>query len=152
MSAALLRRALPVDSVAVAEIHIAARRRAMPYLPELHSDAEIHAWVRGTLITRAEVWLAETGEHPSGYMALVGQTLDHLYVAPEQQGRGIGSMLLKKAKMLRPDGLQLYAFQRNHRARAFYEARGFKAVAFSDGADNEEKEPDVLYQWPARAS
>ena len=32
-------------------------------------------------------------------------------------------------------------------ARRFYEARGFSAVAFTDGARNEEGEPDVLYRW-----
>jgi hypothetical protein len=43
--------------------------------------------------------------------------------------------------------MRLYAFQRNTRARSFYERRGFVAVAFGDGSGNEEGEPDVLYQW-----
>jgi ribosomal protein S18 acetylase RimI-like enzyme len=51
----------------------------------------------------------------------------------------------------RPAGMRLYAFQRNTRARGFYERRGFVAVEFGDGSGNEEGEPDVLYQWtPAR--
>jgi GNAT superfamily N-acetyltransferase len=129
-----------------------ARRHAMPYLPELHSDEEVRIWTRDTLLVRAEVWVAEVAGRPIGYMALAGGMLDHLYVAPGHQGVGIGSLLLNKAKALRPTGLQLYAFQRNHRARAFYEAHGFAPVGLSDGADNEEKEPDVLYQWPARPS
>jgi hypothetical protein len=47
----------------------------------------------------------------------------------------------------RPSGMRLYAFQRNTRARDFYECRGFVAVEFGDGSGNEEGEPDVLYQW-----
>ena len=82
-----------------------------------------------------------------GYLALVDDILDHLYVGPAHQGQGVGSLLLAKAKALRPAGLRLYAFQRNRRARAFYEARGFAPVGFSDGAGNQEKEPDVLYEW-----
>jgi hypothetical protein len=55
------------------------------------------------------------------------------------------------AKELSPRGLRLYAFQKSIRARAFHEARGFVARRFSDGADNEEKEWGVLYQWPGEA-
>jgi hypothetical protein len=59
---------------------------------------------------------------------------------------------MAKAKALRPGGLRLYAFQRNRHARAFYEARGFAPVSFSDGTGNEEREPDVLYQWRGERS
>jgi hypothetical protein len=46
-----------------------------------------------------------------------------------------------------PRRLQLFTFQRNERARAFYEARGFVAIGASDGSGNEEGEPDLLYEW-----
>jgi GNAT superfamily N-acetyltransferase len=152
MSDTLLRRARPSDASAIAALHLAARRHDMPYLPELHSDEEVRAWMRHTLLPKAEVWIAEIAGRPVGYLALVDDILDHLYVAPEHQGHGVGSLLLAKAKALRPAGLQLYAFQRNGRARAFYEARGFAPVLFSDGAGNEEREPDVLYEWPGTRS
>ena len=144
---ARLRRARPSDAAAIAALHLAARREAMPYLPALQSDEEVRVWTRDTLLPKAEVWVAEIAEKPVGYLALVDDILDHLYVAPGRQGRGIGSLLLAKAKALRPTGLRLYAFQRNRRARAFYEARGFAPVGLSDGAGNQEKEPDVLYEW-----
>ena len=37
------------------------------------------------------------------------------------------------------------------RARRFYEARGFRAIRFTDGAGNEEKTPDVRYRWERAA-
>lgn len=43
--------------------------------------------------------------------------------------------------------LNLWTFQRNRRARRFYELNGFAAVRETDGSSNEEKEPDVLYRW-----
>ena len=46
--------------------------------------------------------------------------------------------------------LQLWTFQRNLRARAFYEKLAFAPVRFTDGASNEEREPDVLYAWPGK--
>jgi GNAT superfamily N-acetyltransferase len=152
MSNPTLRQARPEDATAIAALHLAARRQAMPYLPDLHSDAEVRYWMSDSLLPNAEVWVSEIAGRAIGYLALVGDSLDHLYVAPLHQGRGVGSLLLAKAKALRPAGLRLFAFQRNHRARAFYEARGFALVRLSDGASNEEKEPDVLYEWKATTS
>jgi putative acetyltransferase len=43
--------------------------------------------------------------------------------------------------------LELWCFQANARARRFYEARGFQAIRFTDGANNEERTPDVRYRW-----
>jgi hypothetical protein len=51
------------------------------------------------------------------------------------------------AKELRPSGLTLWTFQRNARARRFYEERGFVASDFTEGSRNEESESDVLYAW-----
>jgi GNAT superfamily N-acetyltransferase len=82
-----------------------------------------------------------------GFIALEGDHVDHLYIAPSFQGRGIGDKLLALAKELRPGGLTLWTFQRNARARRFYEARGFVASEFNDGSRNLEREPDVRYVW-----
>jgi hypothetical protein len=32
-------------------------------------------------------------------------------------------------------------------ARSFYERRGLRLVELTDGAGNEEREPDALYEW-----
>jgi GNAT superfamily N-acetyltransferase len=75
---------------------------------------------------------------------------DDLYVRPGWQRRGVGLCLFNKAKALSPRRLELWAFQRNTNARAFYESQGFRAVQCTDGR-NEEHEPDVKYEWgPAR--
>ena len=49
-------------------------------------------------------------------------------------------------------GLQLWTFQRNAVARHFYERHGFRAAELTDGARNEEVEPDVRYVWEAGAT
>lgn len=72
--------------------------------------------------------------------------LDQLYVEPRQFGRGTGTRLLALAKHLQPEGLDLWTFQSNVRARHFYEANGFRSVEETSG-DNEEGEPDVHYRW-----
>jgi GNAT superfamily N-acetyltransferase len=79
--------------------------------------------------------------------AILGEDwIDQLYVLPEAQGRGLGTALLQVAQNAF-DRLQLWTFQRNVQARRRYEARGFALIRQTDGAHNEEKEPDALYLW-----
>jgi hypothetical protein len=54
--------------------------------------------------------------------------------------------LLNEAKAISPQRLELWTFQGNSNARAFYETQGFRAVEYTDGR-NEENEPDVKYEW-----
>jgi GNAT superfamily N-acetyltransferase len=82
----------------------------------------------------------------TGILAFREGWIDQLYVLPTAQGRGIGTQLLRIAQRSF-DRLQLWTFQRNTQARRFYGARGFVLVEETDGARNEEKEPDALYLW-----
>jgi GNAT superfamily N-acetyltransferase len=142
-----LRRARPEDADVIAHIHTAARHQAMPYLPDLHTDEETRDWIASMVLPSQQVWVAEREGRVIGVAALEGPTLEQLYVLPEEQGRGVGSALLEKARELSSGGLTLWTFQRNAAARAFYERRGFTAVKFTDGSGNEEQEPDVRYEW-----
>jgi ribosomal protein S18 acetylase RimI-like enzyme len=55
-------------------------------------------------------------------------------------------MLLQRAMKEFPQ-LQLWVFQKNIEAIKFYERHGFLIVEATDGANNEEKEPDARYVW-----
>ncbi len=142
-----LRRAEPADAAAIAVVHRVSMRTAMPWLPDLHTEEETRAWVREVLLPQQEVWVAEADGRIVGMAALGEEMLQQLYIHPDYQGRGIGDALFTVATERYPAGFTFYAFQRNARARAFYEARGCVAVAFGDGSGNEEGEPDVLYAW-----
>jgi hypothetical protein len=70
---------------------------------------------------------------------------------PLTQRRGIGLFLLSRAKALSPSRLELWTFQRNSNARAFYKStrsrkQNFHLTDSSDG-QNEENETDVKYEW-----
>ncbi|MGH2558321.1 MAG: GNAT family N-acetyltransferase [Thermomicrobiales bacterium] len=153
MDPTLIRQAAPPDANAIAEVHMTARREAMPYLPEVHTAEETRAWVAEIVLPAQSVWVAETDGQVVGVAACEEGTLEQLYILPDHQGQGIGSALLAAAKELNPAGLSLWTFQRNASARAFYEHRGFTPVEFTDGSTNEEREPDVRYEWtPAQPS
>lgn len=136
------------DADAIAAVHRASMREAMPWLPDLHTPEEDRAWVAQVVLPHQEVWVAEAAGRIVGVASLdADDMLTQLYILPAHQGTGVGSALLETAKAARPGGLRLYAFQRNTRARRFYERCGFVAIAFGDGSGNEEGEPDVLYAW-----
>ncbi|MBO0684200.1 MAG: GNAT family N-acetyltransferase [Candidatus Dormibacteraeota bacterium] len=141
----LVRRARLDEASELAELYMASRRESLPYLPEVHDAAETLSWMARQILS-AEVWVAERRGRVAALMVLLGSQLDQLYVAPEHQGSGLGGRLVDLAKQRRPTGLTLWTFQRNSRARAFYERRGFRPQEFTAG-DNEEGEPDVRYEW-----
>lgn len=143
----LIREARHEDAGAIADVHLSARRDAMPYLPELHGEAETRSWFASNVLPRCAVWVAEGQGRVVGFAALHGELLEHLYVAPGDQGRGVGTALLERARRASPGRLELWTFQRNARARAFYERHGFRVAELTDGAGNEEREPDVRYVW-----
>jgi GNAT superfamily N-acetyltransferase len=142
-----LRAANSNEAGAIADIHSAARREAMPWLPVLHSAEETRAWVATIVLPNQDVLVAEDDDQVVGYVALDGAKLNDLYVRPGWQGRGIGTALLAAAKAASPGELCLWAFQRNDGARRFYERHGFAVIELTDGAGNEEREPDVRYRW-----
>ncbi len=129
-------------------VFLDARRLAMPWLPELHAQSDVLRWMAEVVVRDTQTILADAPEGGlSGFAALRPGHLEHLYVAPGRQGQGVGAQLLAAAKAASPDGLRLHVFQRNARARAFYEHRGFRLDALRDGSQNEEREPDAVYVW-----
>jgi GNAT superfamily N-acetyltransferase len=134
------------DMDAAACVHRTAFDHALPWLAGLHTPEEDRWFYRERVFTGCQVHGAFEGGALTGIIAFRNDWIDQLYVLPEVQGCGIGSELLQVAKRAF-DCLQLWTFQRNLRARRFYEARGFAFVEETDGARNEEKEPDARYLW-----
>jgi ribosomal protein S18 acetylase RimI-like enzyme len=162
-----LRRATTADGAAIAAVFLDSFHTTLPSIKLAHTDDECREHFSGPVVTDLETWVAlsrpraraagERGEEFAppdlhedqvvGFMALGADMIDHLYVRPDCTGRGIGSQLVALAQQLRPDGMRLYTFQINTGARRFYERHGFTVVDFNDGERNEEREPDVLYEW-----
>jgi GNAT superfamily N-acetyltransferase len=92
------------------------------------------------------VWLAEVEGTLAGYAAASRGWLNHLYVDPERHERGVGSTLLAAAVPACGEEIRLWTFQRNVQARRFYERNGFTLEQLTDGASNEEREPDALHR------
>jgi putative acetyltransferase len=139
-----IRRAGPQDARAVARLYRRTAAQAWDFLvPHTPEEDLVHF---GKAIAAGPVWLAEARGALVGFIAARRGWIDHFYVAPEHQGRGIGRRLIARA-LRRRRHVRLWTFQRNLRTRAFYRRQGFEEVLFTDGADNEEREPDVMLEW-----
>jgi GNAT superfamily N-acetyltransferase len=142
----MLRQLQLTDMDAAARVHRIAFDRALPTLAGLHTPDEDRQFFRERVFKACEVWGAFDSDAMIGIIAFRQDWIDQLYVLPEAQRRGLGTALLQVAQNAF-DRLQLWTFQRNAQARGFYEARGFALMQQTDGAHNEEKEPDALYLW-----
>ena len=143
-----IRRATAEDGHAIGDVWLAAWRATFDF-PPAHPDDDVRRWLREEMLPRHETWVAAdpADARVVALLALSESKVEHLYVTPEWIGRGVGRRLIDLAKDRRSDGLELYCFQVNARARRFYERNGFKPVVFGDGSGNKERQPDVLYRW-----
>lgn len=142
----VLRRLTLADTDAAAAVHRAAFDERLPWLRGLHTPEEDRWFWREQMFRGCTLWGAVTDGALAGVIAFREGWIDQLYVLPAAQARGVGSSLLGVAKATFPL-LHLWTFQRNLAARRFYEARGFVLLRQTDGAANEEREPDALYRW-----
>jgi GNAT superfamily N-acetyltransferase len=141
-----LRRATADDADAIASV-LTASFRLLSFLPMLHTAEEDRRFIATVILRDCEVTVAEDESGIVSFLARSGEEVRLLYTRPDRIGSGAGTQLIETAKRSRVAALELWCFQANTRARRFYEARGFRAIRFTDGADNEERMPDIRYRW-----
>ena len=141
----ILRPATVDDAPAMGTLHILAMR-TLTFLPQLHTIDEAIIWMGGEVLPKNKAWVAEVDGVIAGYIVFTDDWIHQLYVHPDRHGQGYGAALLAYV-LTEGTSKRLWTFQQNARARRFYEARGFRPIRFTDGEDNEEKTPDVLYRW-----
>ena len=146
-----VRSAILADADAVTQVLCESRRVFVSFAPMIHTPEEVRAWIIKTVIPGGNAYVAT---HASQIMAMLvvsyGKELswiDQLYVKPGFTDQGIGAMLLRFAHSKLKPPIRLYTFQANTGARRFYQRHGYKAIEFTDGVGNEERCPDVLYEW-----
>jgi GNAT superfamily N-acetyltransferase len=143
-----IREYRPGDFDAVTILWRVSREKSLPEFQQTkgHFFYEDRDYFHDHVLKDDRVWLVELAHRPVAFMAMRGDFIDHLYVDPDSQNRGIGKALLDHARQLSPDHLWLYTLQINVKARAFYENNGFSAERFGISPPPE-NEPDVEYHW-----
>jgi GNAT superfamily N-acetyltransferase len=141
-----LRRATACDADEIANVY-STSFRLLTFLPMLHTIEEYRWFIANVILKECEVTVAEDETGIVAFVARRGEEVRLLYARPDRIGMGAGTQLIDAAKASGTGALELWCFQANERARRFCEARGFRAIRFTDGADNEEQMPDIRYRW-----
>jgi GNAT superfamily N-acetyltransferase len=101
-----------------------------------------------------QVWLATVQGGPLGVVGIEPPWLEGLYVVPAAWGSGVAGELHDRAlDALREEGVQtarLWVLEHNHRARRFYERRGWTADGSTRVVPFPPHPTDVGYALPLR--
>ncbi|HEX5809520.1 MAG TPA: GNAT family N-acetyltransferase [Anaerolineales bacterium] len=144
-----IREYRPGDFDALVILWRISREKSLPQFfnnEKSHFFYEDLDYFRDHVLKENKVWVLEIEQRPVAFMAIKDDFIDHLYVHPDYQNRGIGKAFLQHARQLSPDHLWLYTLQANVNACAFYEKNGFVAEKFGFSPPPE-NEPDVEYHW-----
>ena len=149
-SEVVLRPAEAGDAAACAAI-FNAWVDATDWMTRVHPPEDVERHYREHVMATCAVTVAEVAGAVAGFIAVdVEGFVAGFHLAPEARGRGVGAALLAAAKARRPEGLMLWTFVANERARRFYAREGFVEVARTSG-ESAEGLPDVMLAWKALA-
>ena len=96
-------------------------------------------------IPSSESYVYENKTGICGFFSLSENILAAIFVAPSQQGKGIGMKLLQTAKELRRE-LILNVYKENQKSIRFYEKAGFWFV--KEQEDKNTGHLEIVMRWP----
>ena len=96
-----------------------------PAFVEAHTAQRQTAYLRGEIAAGKPLWLLLDPE-AVGIVSVHGSLIENLYVLPEQQGRGYGTLLLEHALRQCLETPRLSVLSSNERALTWYLRRGFR--------------------------
>lgn len=140
----IIAMAQPQDAAAIGTI-LSDWIDETPWMPRVHSHDDEQGFGH-MLVERGWTIVAKRAGEVLGFLSREEDEIHALYLHTEARGQGIGSALLDAAKQASPR-LTLWTFQANTGAQRFYLRHGFREVERTDGADNDEKLPDIRYHW-----
>jgi ribosomal protein S18 acetylase RimI-like enzyme len=134
------------DAGDIAKIHRRSIFWAVEKFPDLHTPTQDVDFFKSELSSsKGYAYLGSDGVI-QGFILWRQNWFNHLYLDPGVVRLGIGSDLLEFALAeIEEPTIQLYTFQSNTGAVAFYLKHGFKIVRAGDGSGNDEGLPDYLF-------
>ncbi|WCK16277.1 GNAT family N-acetyltransferase [Agrobacterium tumefaciens] len=84
--------------------------------------------IEDTYLALSETFVAAQAGDPVGFISLLDSFIGGLFVAPAQQGKGIGRRLIAHALDLKGE-LSLEVYTANEQAMRFYRSHGFLEVS-----------------------
>ena len=123
----------PVDESnldAAAEVHAVCWRTShreicKPEFVASHTTARQREYLRKKLQGGSRLFLLKD-DVPVGLVTVTGNLIEDLYVLPDRQGQGYGTLLLQHAIRECSGTPTLWVLETNRRAAQFYKHRGFR--------------------------
>lgn len=95
-------------------------------------------------IPNSETYVYEKEKHIVGFVSLIENYIAAIFVAPSEQGKGIGKELMQFVKQKRST-LELGVYVKNINSIAFYEKEGF--VIVEEQIDESTGEREVVMEY-----
>ena len=139
----MIREKTSEDTTRISEIWLETSIRAHAFVPESFWRADFKE-MSEVLLPKARGLVHETDGVVDGFVTFGEGEIYCLFVDPESQGNGIGSLLLRHVQSMF-ESIELTVYEQNPRAQQFYERNGFVEVSVAlcqyTGA------PEVLMVW-----
>lgn len=142
-----LRPWRPADLEPCMSIWRAASEIGHPFLTRADLDADADL-VRTIYMPATDITVAEMDGEIAGFIALSGDFIGALFVAPALHRRGIGARLLAHVTRQHPS-LEVEVYVANAAARRFYAAAGFEEVLCHLSDDQGRPHPLIRLRRPA---
>lgn len=117
-----LPEAATIHSVSWQDSH---RSFCSPDFIALHTPEHQREYLRGKMDKGSKVYML-VKNRPMGVVSVTGSLIEDLYILPEMQNKGYGTVLLQFAIGLCPDVPTLWILENNESAARLYRRMGFK--------------------------
>lgn len=119
----MMREYRPEDADALITIWDSAEPFAHPFLAEEVRD-QVRRDMRNIYLPNAETWVLENDGAPVGFIAMIGTEIGGLFLAPSEQGKGMGRQMVDHIVAIKGP-LTVEVFKDNKIGLPFYERYGF---------------------------
>lgn len=119
----MIRKYKTEDADALISVWEKGNAFAHPFLSEVFV-AQVAKDMRNIYLPNAETWVLEKDDQAVGFIALLGNEIGGLFLAPSLIGKGYGKTMLDHALALKGP-LRVEVFKDNAVGRSFYERNGF---------------------------
>jgi Acetyltransferases len=129
---AVIRKGVPADIPVMLTIWRRAVEKSHAFLTQKDVDDLVPEAKEG--LGKMETWIAEADGQATGFMAMNGNMIEALFVAPDRMGMGVGSILIRHATAIRGPGaaIRVDVNEENPDALGFYLSRGFVRIGRSE--------------------
>ncbi|HJK77945.1 MAG TPA: N-acetyltransferase [Methanocorpusculum sp.] len=124
----MIRLFTPEDTGSVMDIWLSASIHSHDFISSSYWREQFSV-VRDRYLPVSVTYVFVKEDRVCGFLSVLdGNTIGALFVAPDCQGRGVGSALIRHVQES-TDDLMLCVYVENSAARMFYEKRGFAVLS-----------------------